>query len=109
MRCCRVAVWEHAGFFGGKRNAEAGKGICCFGACLEASRGCWGGSGFSNPKGKCSSETGKRNFLLSINNGKSPLQWLPVEFLGMQRAEDAQRETPCPALGSLGTPGNSRG
>lgn len=57
----------------------------------------WGGRGFSNPKGKRSSETGKWNFLLSINNGKSPLQRLSVESLGMQQGEDARGETLCPA------------
>lgn len=68
-----------------------------------------GGRGFSNPKGKCSSETGKWNFIFSINNGKSPLQRLPVESLGVQQGEDARGETPCPAISSLATPGNPRG
>lgn len=97
--------------FDGKWNAGASKEIVCFGACLQPYTGCWGEKGFSNSKGKCSSETGKRNFLLSINSGKlKPLQCLCVESLGVQQGEDAWGETPCPCqVSSLGTPGKPWG
>lgn len=63
-------------------------------ALVQPYAGCWGGKGFSNSKGKCSSETGKWNFLLSINSRKSPLQWLCVEALRVQQGEDAWGKTP---------------
>lgn len=57
--------------FGGKGSEGASKEICCFGARSEPYTGYWG---FSNSKGKCSSETGKWSSLLSINSRKSLLQ-----------------------------------
>lgn len=105
----RCELGEHR-VFGGKWNAGASKEIVCFGACLQPYTGCWGGKGFSNSKGKCSSETGKWNFLLSINSGKSPLQRLCVESLGVQQGEDTRGETSCPCqVSSLGTPGKPGG
>lgn len=96
-----VHVMPQKWVLGGKRNTETGKEICPSGTCLQPSTGCWGGRGFSNQKGKCSSETGKWNFLLSINNGKLPLQRLCVESL-------AQEKHPALLSASLGpqiTPG----
>lgn len=84
ISCELVHVMPQGWGLGGKRNTKTGKETCPSDACLQPFTGCWRGRGFSNQKGKCSSETGKWNFLLSINNGKLPLQWLCVESLAQE-------------------------